>query len=124
MRCTALVIPLLVLVTAGCSSDGGASPVSQSELRTVTVSGAGVGKTMSFTCGPAAKVCTHEITDAGSSVGSFTQQVNVPVGSTVHVQVRGIGPMSCRIADATDKLDYVKVIPEPGEMANCQYVVE
>lgn len=124
MHRSALLVPLAVLSVAGCSSYGSASTAPQPELRTVTVSGAGVGKTMSFTCGPAAKVCTHEITEADSSVGSFTQQVSVPVGSTVRVQVRGIGPMSCRIADATDNLDYVKVLPEFGENADCQYVVE
>jgi len=117
------VLVAVVLALTGCASSEPAPPPP--EMRTITVAAAGDFVTLTYTCGPDGQVCTQVLgSGGGDGDGSWSTQITMPVGSTVRAQVEGIPPMSCWIADATGRLEYVKHIPEIGEKAKCVYVVE
>lgn len=120
VRHFAAVLVAVGLALTGCASSEAAPPPP--EMRTITVAGAGDFVTLTYTCAPDGRVCTQLLTGDGD--GSWSTQITMPVGSTVRAQAEGIPPMSCWIADAAGRLEYVKHIPEIGEKAQCVYVVE
>ena len=117
MRTAILTAAAAVVLLGGCGDP----------LRTITISGAGESTRITYNCGlDAGAICTDVISAANTdSVGAYTRQVQLPVGATARVTVRGFGSKSCRIADVTDGISYDRKAAEYElEEAACIYRVE